>query len=71
MSQHLDRIFYINLDKREDRKREIETELVQYGLLENTERIPAVLTPEQGILGCTMSHLHALKVAKERLAILD
>jgi GR25 family glycosyltransferase involved in LPS biosynthesis len=66
MSQCLNKIFYINLDKRDDRKREIETELRNYGLFENAERIPAILTPEQGILGCTMSHLRALKLAKEQ-----
>jgi glycosyl transferase family 25 len=66
MTHRIDKIFYINLDEREDRKQEIETELTNYNLIENAERIKAVYTPGQGILGCTMSHLNALKLAKER-----
>ncbi len=66
MSNHIDKIFYINLDKREDRRSEIEDELKKYDLYEKSERITAIHTPGQGILGCTMSHLHAIKLAKER-----
>ena len=66
MSENINKIFYINLDKREDRKDEIESELRTYDLFENAERIPAIETPGQGILGCTMSHLNAIKLAKER-----
>jgi GR25 family glycosyltransferase involved in LPS biosynthesis len=66
MAKQIEHIFYINLDKREDRKQEIETELSNYNLSEQAERIPAILTPGQGILGCTMSHLHALQLAKQR-----
>ena len=66
MSQNIGKIFYINLDKRQDRREEIETELTNYELMHNAERIEAILTPTQGILGCTMSHLKALKLAKER-----
>lgn len=66
MSKHIDKIFYINLDKREDRKEEIEEELKNYDLFNNSERIQAIPTPGQGILGCTMSHMNAIKLAKER-----
>lgn len=66
MSKNIDKIFYINLDKREDRKEEIETELINYCLIQNAERIEAIPTPGQGILGCTMSHLNAIKLARER-----
>ena len=66
MSNHIDKIFYINLDKRDDRKTEIDNELKNYGLYDKVERITAFHTPGQGILGCTMSHLHAIKLAKER-----
>lgn len=66
MSNNLDKIFYINLDKRTDRRIEIEDELQQYNLYDNAERFPAIYTPEQGILGCTMSHLAVIKLAKER-----
>jgi glycosyl transferase family 25 len=66
MSNCIDKIFYINLDKRDDRKQEIEEELANYSLFEKAERIPGIFTPSLGILGCTMSHLNAIKLAKER-----
>lgn len=66
MSKNINKIFYINLDKRQDRKDEIESELKNYDLFNLSERIQAIETPGQGILGCTMSHLNAIKLAKER-----
>jgi GR25 family glycosyltransferase involved in LPS biosynthesis len=66
MSNNIARIFYINLDKRQDRKEEIESELKNHDLFHLSERIEAIETPGQGILGCTMSHLNAIKLAKER-----
>jgi glycosyl transferase family 25 len=62
MTHHLSKIIYINIDKRTDRREQIENELV--GL--DYERFPAFHTPGFGILGCTMSHLAVLKLAKER-----
>jgi glycosyl transferase family 25 len=66
MSHNIDRILYINLDKRTDRREEIENELKQVNLYDRAERIEAIPTPNQGILGCTMSHLKAIRTAKER-----
>ena len=66
MSQNLEKIFYINLNKRTDRREEIENELKQFDLYDKAERFPAIHTPDQGILGCTMSHLAVFKLAKER-----
>jgi len=66
MSQNLNKIFYINLDKRNDRKDEIEKELTNYNLFNNSERFSAIQIPDHGILGCTMSHLEVIKIAKER-----
>jgi glycosyl transferase family 25 len=66
MSHNFDKIFYINLDKRVDRFNEIENELKNYDLHNNSERFQAIDIPEQGILGCTMSHLAVIKLAKER-----
>jgi glycosyl transferase family 25 len=66
MSQNIDHIFYINLDYREDRKEEIEREIQKMDLQEKTERFPGIRVFEQGILGCTKSHLAVLKLAKER-----
>ena len=62
----IDKIFYINLEKRKDRRTQIENELQTYDLYDNAERIEAIYTPGQGILGCTKSHLKAIETAKER-----
>lgn len=53
--------FYINLDRRTDRRAEIEKELEGLAM----ERFPAVSHPN-GAIGCTMSHLACLKLARER-----
>jgi hypothetical protein len=58
MSKNITKIFYINLDKREDRKDEIETELRTYDLFDNAERIQAIETPGQGILRCISYYLN-------------
>jgi glycosyl transferase, family 25 len=56
-------ILYINLDKRTDRREQIEQQLETYGL--SYERFPAIYHPF-GIVGCTQSHLAVLRIAKER-----
>lgn len=66
MSHNIDKIIYINLDHRTDRKDEIEGELEKFNLLEKSERYSAICVKEQGILGCTMSHLEVFKLAKAR-----
>jgi len=66
MSHHIDRIIYINLDYRQDRKEEIEKEIQKMDLTDKTERFSAIRVAELGILGCTKSHLAVLKLAKER-----
>ena len=55
---------YINLDKRTDRKEQIEGELRRMGI-DQFERFPAVKHAE-GAIGCAHSHLNVLKEAKER-----
>lgn len=65
MSQNIDRIFYINLDKRTDRKDEMEAELKRMDL--SAERFCAIEhPPPNGIVGCGKSHLQVLKIARER-----
>lgn len=63
INQYIDHIFYINLEKRTDRRAEIEQELTNYGLI--SERFNAIPT-SPGIVGCGYSHLAVLKMAKER-----
>jgi len=64
MSNYIDKIIYINLSKRTDRREEIENELNNFNL--DYERFEAIPTPECGIYGCGLSHLSVLKLAKER-----
>jgi glycosyl transferase family 25 len=64
MSDHIDKIIYINLNKRTDRREEIEEELNHFDL--KYERFEAIETPGFGIHGCGLSHLQVLKLAKEQ-----
>lgn len=65
MSENIDKIFYINLDKRDDRKKEFETEMDTMGW--QAERFPGIYySPPKGIVGCGKSHLEVLKLAKNR-----
>ena len=59
----MEHIVYINLEKRSDRREEIENELNDFQL--HYERFEAI-HDNPGILGCTKSHLRVLKLAKER-----
>jgi glycosyl transferase family 25 len=56
-------IVYINLDRRADRRAEIEAELKAYGL--DAERFAAI-EKNPGILGCSLSHLIVLRMARDR-----
>lgn len=64
MSHNIDKIIYINLSKRTDRREEIEQELNNFSL--EYEKFEAIEEPSFGALGCFKSHLSVLKLAKER-----
>ena len=55
--------FYINLDRRTDRRQQFEGECQKMGL--DVERFPAVAHNVPAI-GCGLSHLAVLKLARER-----
>jgi GR25 family glycosyltransferase involved in LPS biosynthesis len=57
-------VFYINLEHRKDRKEHIENELNQLGF-NNVERFNAVKM-KNGRVGCTLSHIKCIEMAKER-----
>ena len=59
----IDKIIYINLDHRTDRKEEIKQELSKMDII-NYERFPAI-EHKRGGLGCTKSHLTIIKKAKD------
>jgi hypothetical protein len=52
----INKVFYINLDKRGGRRKQIEEELATKFLFNNAERFAGILS-EPGIHGCTMSHI--------------
>ena len=55
--------FYINLDHRTDRRAEVEKEFEEKGL--TVERFPATQY-SPGAIGCNLSHIGVLNLAKER-----
>ena len=63
MSHNIDKIYYINLNKRTDRREQIEKGLNEFGL--KYERFEAIETHGFGIHGCGLSHLAVFKLAKE------
>lgn len=64
MSKNISKVIYINLNKRTDRKEDIVKELDSFNL--DYERFEAIETPGFGTVGCGLSHLSVLKIAKER-----
>lgn len=62
----IDKIYYINLEHRTDRKEHMESWLQKIGLLPHSiERIDAVYNKEKGYIGCTQSHIKALETFLE------
>jgi GR25 family glycosyltransferase involved in LPS biosynthesis len=58
---HIDAIFYINLEHRHDRKEHCLNEIRKIDpLLTKTHRIEAVYNNSNGALGCTLSHIKAI-----------
>jgi glycosyl transferase family 25 len=63
----LHHIFYINLESRPDRNEQTIQELRHLCPSQKIERFPAIIPPSNhGALGCTLSHIRCLEMAKER-----
>jgi len=60
---YIDKILYINLDHRPDRRRDTEKELDRYFQNNAITRISAIYTPQNGHYGCLQSHVKALRHA--------
>ena len=60
--QDIKHIFYINLTSRPDRKQHVEEQMKSLDLIAN--RFNAIKLPN-GALGCSMSHLKCVEIAKE------
>ena len=65
--ENIDKIYYINLDHRIDRREQFTQQIATHfkdGILESRiERFPAI-KHDHGLLGCSMSHLEVIKKAK-------
>ena len=63
MYDRIDKVVYINLDERTDRKTQVQKELLRVFPAEKIVRFPAI-KHEVGGRGCTMSHIAVLEMAK-------
>lgn len=63
--ERIDKFIYINLAKREDRRKHIEDELKEYGVPEEKIIRLEAIEHERGIIGCAMSHLKACEMFLE------
>ena len=61
----IDQVVYINLDERTDRREQTEAELARYFPAEKVTRFSAIKN-DFGALGCTMSHIGVLELAKAK-----
>jgi len=62
MNDFVDKVVYINLAHRSDRKRQVESELLKVFPLEKILRFNAI-KQEKGGIGCSMSHTNVLEMA--------
>ena len=66
---YIDAILYINLEHRHDRNEHCLNEIRKIDpLLTKTHRIDAVYNKSNGALGCTLSHIKAIKLFLDNLA---
>lgn len=62
---NIDKIIYINLDRRIDRREQIENEFIKMGIpVEKVYRLSAVNNIQRSEVGCCSSHIQALEFAK-------
>ena len=60
--KNIDKVVYINLQKRQDRRTHIESLLSEYGI--QADRFEAI-QHSNGLYGCGLSHLAVLKMARD------
>jgi glycosyl transferase, family 25 len=63
VNELINKIYYVNLDRRIDRRVQIEAELKKMDII--AERFPAI-EEKHGSIGCAKSHIAILKMAKEK-----
>lgn len=59
----IDRVFYINLDKRPDRNSQVSEQLQKYFSDKPIKRLSAILDEGNGAIGCLKSHIMMLRYA--------
>ena len=60
---YVDVIYYINLDHRQDRRKEFLEEMERMGVPSNKIiRVPAIYKPQQGDWGCSLSHVNTIEI---------
>lgn len=60
--EHIEKIYYINLDHRLDRRDQFLNEMARFGISpEKIERVSGIYNKEFGILGCGLSHKKAIE----------
>jgi glycosyl transferase family 25 len=62
MNNHVEKVIYINLQRRTDRRQHIEKILAEYDIV--AERFEAI-EHSNGLYGCGLSHLAVLKMARD------
>ena len=67
MFEFIDKVVYINLDERQDRKKRVESELKKYFPSEKMQRFNAIKYKDahktNGYIGCARSHIAVLEMA--------
>ena len=64
MFDSIENVVYINLDERVDRKAHVQRELLKVFPASKIERFAAIKREDHGGIGCTMSHIAVLEMAK-------
>jgi GR25 family glycosyltransferase involved in LPS biosynthesis len=64
INRHFDAVFYVNLDRRPDRREKIEAQLKARGI--KAERFPGVCDPDMPERGCYLSHRNIAREALKR-----
>jgi glycosyl transferase family 25 len=64
MFDSIEKVVYINLDERVDRKAHVQQELMKVFPTSKIQRFAAIKREDHGGIGCTMSHIAVLEMAK-------
>lgn len=62
---YFDAIYCINLDRRTDRWETVQREFDKVGIRERVVRFSAIETPENGAIGCLLSHRAIIQKAQD------